>query len=132
MKILLAVDGSKNALQAVKTLVEHADWYRERPQVELVTVHLPVPRIRGVNKAQVEHYYREEAEQRVDAACKQLERANIKYELRMLIGNPADEIVKHAKKTGCDLIYIGAPHAMIGSTTTKVMDLSEVPVLLGK
>ena len=132
MKILLAVDGSKNALQAVKTLVEHADWYRERPQVELVTVHLPVPRIRNVNKAQVERYYREEAEQRVDAACKQLERANIRYELRMLIGQPAEEIVKHASKTGCDLIYIGAPQAMIGSTTTKVMDLSEVPVLLGK
>ena len=39
MKILLAVDGSKQSLAAVQSLIEHADWYRDRPTVELVTVH---------------------------------------------------------------------------------------------
>ena len=34
MKILLAVDGSKYSLDAVDSLVEHADWFRESPAVE--------------------------------------------------------------------------------------------------
>ena len=51
MKILLAVDGSKNSLDAVQCLIEHADWYREPPQVELVTVHLPVPKLPGMGAA---------------------------------------------------------------------------------
>src|SRR5438034_888161 len=61
MKILLAVDGSKHSLKAVKCLIEHAGWYREPPGVELVNVHLPVPRIRGmgavVAASQVRRYY---------------------------------------------------------------------------
>ena len=48
MKILLAVDGSKHSLKAVKTLIDHAGWYREKPAVELVNVHLPVPKLRGI------------------------------------------------------------------------------------
>jgi len=51
MKILLAVDGSKNSLDAVQWLIDHVDWYRELPQVELVTVHLPVPQLPGLGTA---------------------------------------------------------------------------------
>ena len=32
MKILLAVDGSKHALAAVQSLIEHADWYQTSPR----------------------------------------------------------------------------------------------------
>ena len=45
MKILLAVDGSKYSLDAADNLIAHADWYREKPVVELLTVHLPVPKL---------------------------------------------------------------------------------------
>ena len=48
MKILLAVDGSKYSLDAVDSLIEHAGWYREKPQVELLTVH----QIESVNSEQ--------------------------------------------------------------------------------
>ena len=70
MKILLAVDGSKHSLKAVKTLIDHAGWYREKPAVELVNVRLPVPRIRGmgavVGAGQVRRYYDREGK----AACR--------------------------------------------------------------
>jgi nucleotide-binding universal stress UspA family protein len=136
MKILVAVDGSKASLNAVKCLIDHAGWYREKPQVELVTVHLPVPQLPGmgaaVGKSQIERYYQEEGESRVAPARKLLDAAGLRYELRILVGHPAEQIVKHAAKAGCDLIYIGAPQAMIGSTTTRVAHTSEVPVLLVK
>ena len=51
MRILLAVDGSKNSLDAVQFLIDHVDWYRETPQLELVTVHLPVPKLPGMGAA---------------------------------------------------------------------------------
>ncbi|HYR34392.1 MAG TPA: universal stress protein [Burkholderiales bacterium] len=136
MKILLGVDGSAHSLDAVKCLVDHADWYREKPQVELVTVHRPVPRLPGmgaaVGKAQIERYYQEEGEQALAEAKKLLERAGVPYETRVLVGDPADEIAKQAKKAACDVIYVGTPAKWIGSTANKVMNISEVPVLLVK
>jgi len=77
MKILLAVDGSKYSLDAVDCLIEHADWYREKPAVELLTVHLPVPKLPRmhlvVGKNQIERYYREEGEAMQAGAKKKLD-----------------------------------------------------------
>jgi len=136
MKILLAVDGTAHSLDAVKCVIDHADWYREKPQIELVTVHRPVPKLPGmgaaVGKAQIERYYQEEGEQALAEAKKLLERAKVAHETRVLVGEPAEVIVKHAKTAGCDVIAIGTPSKWIGSTANKVMNLSEVPVLLVK
>jgi nucleotide-binding universal stress UspA family protein len=142
MKILLAVDGSKPSLEAAKLLVGHADWYREKPEVELVTVHLPVPKLgnmgAAVSKAQIERYYREEGEQNLAAAKKLLERAGLDFEARVLIGPIAETIARHAKSSRCDLIMIGSrgrtaiADALIGSTASKVLHISDVPVLLAR
>ena len=136
MKILLAVDGSAHSLDAVKCVIDHADWYREKPQVELVTVHRPVPKLPrmgiAVGKAQIERYYQEEGEQALAEAKKLLERAGLRYEPRVLVGDPAEVIVKHAKQSRADVICVGTPSKWIGSTANKVMNLSEVPVLLVK
>ena len=142
MKILLAVDGSKHSMRAVESLLEHAAWYRERPQVELVTVHLPVPKVGGigggVSKAQVQRYYQEEGDEWLAPAKKKLDAAKVPYTARILVGPVAETLVKHAKSAGCDLIYIGTrgmtatANALLGSTATKVLNLSTVPVLLVK
>ena len=138
MKILVAVDGSKPALKAVQLLVEHSDWYRDPPAVELVAVHLPVPKVGHLNKAQLERYYQEEGEGMLAAAKKKLDSAGIPYQARVLVGPVAETIVKHAKDRRCDLIYIGTrgmselKSALIGSTATKVLHVSDTPVLLIK
>jgi nucleotide-binding universal stress UspA family protein len=128
MKILLAVDGSKASLDAVDLLVEHADWYRSGPEVELVTVHLPVPKLPGlsavVGKTSIQRYYE-------DAA-------GIRYAAHILVGPVAESLVKHAKDKRCDMIYVGtrgmtsAAAALVGSTATKVLHISPIPVLLVK
>jgi nucleotide-binding universal stress UspA family protein len=142
MKILVAVDGSKPSLKAVQLLIDHCDWYRSPPQVELVTVHLPVPKLprmgAAVGKQQIEKYYREEGESMLASARKQLDAARVPYEAHVLVGPVADAIVKHANDKRCDLIYIGTHgrsalgKALIGSTATKVLHISDVPVLLVK
>jgi nucleotide-binding universal stress UspA family protein len=142
MKILLAVDGSKNSLDAVQHLIDHIGWYREAPQIELVTVHLPVPKLPGmgaaVSKAQLDKYYQEEGENHLAAAKRKLEAAKLAYEPRVLVGPVAETLVKHAKDKRCELIYIGTRglselgKALLGSTATKVIHLSDTPVLLVK
>jgi nucleotide-binding universal stress UspA family protein len=140
MKILLAVDGSKYSLDAVDNAIEHADWYREKPVVELLTVHLPVPKLPRMNlvvgKNQIERYYREEGEAMLAGAKKKLEAAGIRYNATILVGPIAETIVAHAKKTNCDLIFIGTHgrtatgKLLLGSTAAKVTHISTIPVLL--
>ena len=140
MKILLAVDGSKYALKAVDCLIEHADWYRDKPEVELVTVHAPVPKLPRMNlivgKNQIERYYREEGEACLAAAQKKLQAAGIACKPRILVGRTAETIAAHALRYGCDLICIGTHgrtatgNLLLGSVATKLGQIARVPVLL--
>jgi nucleotide-binding universal stress UspA family protein len=142
MKVLIAVDGSKHSLDAVQCLVDHADWYRGKPDVELLTVHLPVPKLPrmglAVSKSQIQRYYQEEGEARLAAARRRLEAAGIPHKATVLVGPVAETIVKRAKDTRCDLIYIGTRgmseigKALLGSTANKVLHLADTPVLLVK
>src|SRR4051812_7565012 len=142
MRILLAVDGSKHSLNAVQFLIDHPGWLRETPQLDLVTVHLPVPKLPGmgaaVGKAQLDKYYQEESASRLAAAREKLDAAGVRFEVHTLVGPVAESLVKHAKDKRCDLICIGTRGhtelggALVGSTATKVVHLSDVPVLLVK
>ena len=142
MKVLIAVDGSKNSLDAVQCLIDHSDWYRDKPDVELLTVHLPVPKLPrmklAVGKNQIQRYYQEEGDARLAAARRRLDAAGIRHKATVLVGPVAETIVKRARDTRCDLIYIGTRgmtavgKALLGSTATKVMHISDTPVLLVK
>jgi nucleotide-binding universal stress UspA family protein len=140
MKILLAVDGSKNSLNAVDCVIEHADWYRSKPEVELVYVHLPVPKLPRmgivVGKSQIERYYEEEGQGALAAAKKKLSAAGVRFKPRVLVGPIAETLVAHAKRQACDLICIGTHGRtetgkfLLGSVATKVSHLATTPVLL--
>jgi nucleotide-binding universal stress UspA family protein len=140
MKILLAVDGSKFSLDAVNCLIEHANWYREKPVCELLYAHPPIPKLPGigsvVGRKQIERYYQEDADKALAEAKKRLERAGIAYKATLLVGDPAQAIVKHAKAARCDLIMIGthgrgaAGNLLLGSVATEVLSVANTPVLL--
>jgi len=142
MRILLAVDGSKHSLNAVQYLIDHAGWLKDAPELDLVTVHLPVPKLPGmgaaVGKAQLDKYYQEESERCLVDARKKLDAAGVRYEVHTLVGAVAESLVKHAKDKRCDLICIGTRGhsglggALVGSTATKVVHISDVAVLLVK
>jgi nucleotide-binding universal stress UspA family protein len=142
MKILVAVDGSKASLGALRYVIDHVDLYRKRPAIELVTVHRAVPRLRGmgaaVGKSQLDRYYQEEGDKVLADGRKLLERSGIAYQAQVLVGEPAEMIVKHSDKTRCDIIAVGAKgrsaigEMILGSTASKVLQLSDTPVLLLK
>jgi nucleotide-binding universal stress UspA family protein len=142
MKILLAVDGSKASLGAVKNLIDHVGEFRDAPTIALVTVHRAVPRLPGmgaaVGKSQLARYYEEEGAKSLAEAKKLLDKAGIAYESQVLVGEPAEAIVKHCQKARCAFIALGAKgrsalgDMVMGSTASKVLQLSDVPVLLVK
>ena len=138
MKILLAVDGSKPSLNAVDRLIQHVSEFRDKPEVELVTVHLPVPRMRAVGKDQLTKYYEEEGEANLAPAKKKLDAAGIRYKASVLVGPIAESIVKHAGTTKCGLIWMGSRgmselgNVLVGSTATKVLHLATQPLLIVK
>ena len=142
MKILLAVDGSKYSIDAVKFLTGQMHWVRDKPQVDLVYVHPPVPRLSGlgavIGKKQLEQYYQEEGAEALAGAKQVLDAAKMPYTAHVLVGPPAETIVAHAKRARSDLLLIGhrgmsaAASAVLGSCAGKVLHLSPVPVLLVK
>jgi len=142
MKILLAVDGSKSSLDAVDLVIRTFGQLRARPEVELVTVHLPVPKLPRmgmvVGKNQIQKYYDDEGEACLAAAKKKLDAAGIEYKASILVGPVAETIVKHADSTRCNLICMGSRgmsaigKALVGSTATKVLNLASQPLLIVK
>lgn len=142
MKILVAVDGSKPALEAVDWLVAHADWYRKPPAVELVTVHHPVSNLARaalrIKKGEMTRWYREQGEANLAPAKKRLLKAKLHFRSHVLIGPAAQTIVRHAAKSKCDLIVLGssgmgaAGNLLAASVAAKVLDLATLPVLVAR
>ena len=142
MHILLAVDGSKNSLAAVASLIKHVDWFKKPPTVHLTYVHLPVPKVGafggGPSKTALANYYREEGEQAVAKAQKLLAKSAIPYETAILVGPIAETLCTHAENENCELICMGTrglnsvANMVMGSVATKVLHRATVPVLLVK
>lgn len=139
MKVLLATDGSKNALDAIEAFVSRLAWFRESPSIELAHVHPPIPVGRAVawaGKEAVERYYAEEAAAALEPAEELLARREVAFTSVKLVGEPGQEIVRHAESAGCDLIVIGTrghgavANLVMGSVATKVIAAARIPVMV--
>lgn len=143
MNILLAVDGSKNSLDAVSSLISHANWFKDPPKVQLLFVHLPVPSVGGAfghgpSKEALDRYYTEEGEAALATAKSLLDKARIPHADSIVVGQPAETICDHATRTECELICMGtrglgaAASLVLGSVANKVLHLAGMPVLMVK
>src|SRR5512142_144657 len=140
LKVLLPVDGSASAVRATQKLIDTLAWYKEPPTIDLVAVHLPVPRVPNmgafVSKEMIEKYYEDECEAMLASSRKLLDAAGVKYTAHRLVGQIAETIVDRAAKSGSDMIYMGTrgmsalANMALGSVTTRVLHLSHIPVVL--
>jgi nucleotide-binding universal stress UspA family protein len=137
---LLPVDGSPSALRATQKLIETLDWYKETPAIDLVAVHLPVPRVPNmgafVSKDMIQKYYDEECAEMLAPSRKLLDEAGVVYTVHQLVGPVAESIVQQATRSGSNMIYMGTrgmsalANLALGSVTTRLLHLSRIPVLL--
>jgi nucleotide-binding universal stress UspA family protein len=140
LKVLLPVDGSPSAVRATQKLIDTLGWYRDTPAIEVIAVHLPVPRVPNmgsfVSKETIQKYYDDECSAMLAPSRKLLDAAGIAYETRSLVGPIAETIVQHATKADAQLIYMGTrgmsalANMALGSVTTRVLHLCHIPVVL--
>lgn len=141
MKILVATDGSKTSLNAVKYAVKLALNTRSNDKITLISVHDDTGfrhAAQFVGKAEVEDYLRELSEKELKAARKVLTDSGIKHDQAIVIGHVSEEIVKFANTGKFDLIVMGSKgrsgiaDLLIGSVAQRVLATAKQPVLLVK
>ena len=140
MKILVAVDGSKASLNAVKYAAKLSVNLRSDDLITLVTVHDD----QGLRHAEqfvgadaVQDYLRELSDKELKAALAVLVKAGVKHNAIIQTGHVADTIAGLANK-GFDMVVMGAKgrsglaDLLLGSVAQRVMATCTKPVLLVK
>ena len=111
LKVLLPVDGSPSAVRATAKLIDTLGWYKEAPSIEVVSVHLPLPRVPNlgafVSKEMIEKYYEDECDAMLAPSRELLDDAGVAYTVHRLAGPIAESIVERATQSGSDMIYMG-------------------------
>ena len=140
MRILLPVDGSELALEAVRFAIRmvlaglRADAVLANVQepanlYELLVSHDP----QAIDRASAEAGLHALA-----GAQALLDAAGVEYECEVAKGDPAHTIIDISERFACDLIVMGARgssalrSAMLGSVSNEVLHASAVPVMIAK
>jgi len=138
--ILLPVDGSENSNRAVQRAIEIT---RESSETKLLLVTAYPPIVSGNVKRffspeDIQSFYQEEGRNALAPAKALLDEAGVAYEDEVLVGPVAQTIADYAKKKQVDTIIMGTRGLgtvggmLLGSVTTKVLSLVDIPVLLVK
>lgn len=140
MKILVATDGSKPALHAVKHAVKLVQQLSATSNsITLISVHDDAGLRHAkafVGRDAVADYLRELSEKELQPARKLLDAAGIKHDMEVRTGHVAQEIVDCARSGKFDLIVLGAKgrgaiaDLLLGSVAQRVLATAQVPVLL--
>ena len=135
--ILVAVDGSGHASKAVACAADMAKTYGATLILMAVDGHRP---LKGPLEAlsRSEDLSRSEVFDRILSSAKALAAVpkDVKVEQRVGHGDPADEILAEARRSGADLIVVGSrglgeyAELLLGSVSRKVLHLAKVPVMV--
>jgi YjbE family integral membrane protein len=138
--VLVGVDGSPGAAQAVRQLIALRQDLRqpEALKVHLINVQRPVSGDVSsfVASATLEEYYSERSESALAPARAVLDEAGIAYSEHQRVGNPGPIIAEVAGALQCNLIVMGTrglgsrTAALLGSVAQSTIEHAGVPVLL--
>jgi nucleotide-binding universal stress UspA family protein len=137
--LLVAVDGSPCADRAVAFAIKMAKAVREM-KVILLNVQEQLERwyAHGLASDSSREHLKEHGLAQAAAARRMLDESGCSYEFVIVFGKPAETIVQAAKDHGCSGIVLGTrglgdlQNVFLGSTSFKVVQLSDLPVTLVK
>jgi len=139
--VLIPIDGSENSLKALDEIVNESKRSNEPFSLHLVNVQLPLGGVHVktfISKETLEDYYREQANAALEPARQRAQAAGLEHAVHIGVGDPGEAIARYAAETHCRRICMGTrglgsvTGMVLGSVATKVVHLSDVPVLLVK
>jgi nucleotide-binding universal stress UspA family protein len=141
LKVLVPVDGSDNALRALRHVASNESTCRAAGEIYLLNVQPPVAS--GVVRmfltpGNLKGYYEEEAEKVLAVAREELRKAGVSFTAELRVGEMGETIARYAREKGCGLIAMGTRglssvgNLLLGSVASKVINLTDVPILLVK
>jgi len=137
--LLVPVDGSPNAERAVAFAIRMAKAMQGM-KVILLNVQEQLERWyqHGLASDSSREHLKQQGQAQSAAARRRLDESGCPYEFLIVFGKPAETIVQAAKDHGCSGIVMGTrglgdvETLLLGSTSFKVVQLSELPVTLVK
>jgi nucleotide-binding universal stress UspA family protein len=137
--LLVSVDGSPNADRAVAFAIRMAKAVQGM-KVILLNVQEQLERwyAHGLASDSSREHLKQQGQVQAAAARKLLDESGCPYEFLIVFGKPAETIVQVARDHGCSGIVMGTrglgelQNVFIGSTSFKVVQLSDLPVTLVK
>jgi nucleotide-binding universal stress UspA family protein len=140
MKILVAVDGSKSSLNAVKYAVKLASNFRTQDRITLINVHDDEGLRHAqqfVGKDSIADYLRTLSDKELKSALAVLVKAGVKHDCIIQTGHVA-EVISNAADKKFDMVVMGSKgrsglvDMLVGSVAQRVMATCKKPVLLVK
>jgi nucleotide-binding universal stress UspA family protein len=140
LKILLATDGSEHANRTIAKTIELSAAMSVPAKVHVLNVQ-EAPVVYGTTGIylpyeKAEEFVRAAGQKIVSEAADALRNAGLAPATEVAVGQIAPTIVRRAKELGCDLIIMGTRgmgavgNLVLGSAATKVIHMTDVPVLL--
>lgn len=137
MRVLIPIDGSAGSLAALDRLLEKAAWFSTPLEVHLLNVQRPLPQDIGrfIGSEDLHQLHHDRGMECLGPARERLTNKGVAGNCHVVIGDAAETIVHFARQQQCELIAIGTrglgslPGLLLGSVTTRVLHLADMPVL---
>ncbi|UCE32716.1 MAG: universal stress protein [Burkholderiales bacterium] len=139
MKLLVPVDGSENALRALRYAIDLLQKLRAGGTITLLNVHDDTAlrhASRYVGRQAVDDYLADLSKADTADAVELLGAAGLPVDAQHRVGPVAEEIVRFASEFGYDLIVLGAKgrsslrDLLVGSVAHKVSNIASTAVLI--
>ncbi|MEK9196748.1 universal stress protein [Ureibacillus sp. 179-F W5.1 NHS] len=136
-QILLAADGSENAVRATKEAIKIASFHKDSIIDVVYVVDFEKTKVEVLHSSSSEALNLERRK-KLSKIEHLLRESNISYKVIILHGTPGLEIVKYANEQQVDLVVIGSrglnslQEMVLGSVSHKVMKRVNCPALIVK
>ena len=141
MRILVAVDGSKPALHAVKYAIGLSTQLSAPTHITLVSAHDDTG-LRHVRKhvpaGSIQDHLRELSEADLNPARKLLDKEGVPHDMVIKVGHVAEQIIKTANSGKFDRVVLGSKgrsgfsDLLLGSVAQRVVSCAKQAVVLVK
>lgn len=132
-RLLIPVDRSENSLRALSHVIKRAVGDKQL-RLYVLNVQPALPSSLFVTRAMIASHHEAKSKEALIRARRLLSKSRLRAEVAVRIGEPADMIVKLARRNRCAEIVMGSrglgslKGLILGSITTKVIHAARVPI----